>query len=108
MPVEFANPPKSGFDIMRLRDVNTYEMRLAASLVDLSDRLIAGLLLKIGNYRDSSTFFGNSQRGGLANSRSGACNQNYFAGKLSLHDVVSFCQSVRSTRRELGRSFCSL
>jgi hypothetical protein len=37
-------------------------MRLAAGLLDLSDCLIAGLLQKIGNYRDSSTFFGNSQR----------------------------------------------
>src|ERR1700722_7106978 len=99
MPVEFTNPTKSGFDIWRLRDINTYEMRLAAGLLDLSDCLIAGLLQKIGNYRDSSTFFGNSQGGGLTDSRSGACNQDYFAGKLLLHEKVSFCQSVRSTRR---------
>ena len=81
MPIEFANLPKRGFDILRLRDVNTDENCLAASLLDLAGGLVAGLLLKIGNY-DDSTLFGNSQRGGLADSRSGACNQDHFAGKL--------------------------
>jgi hypothetical protein len=81
-------------------------MRLAAGLLDLSDRLMAGLLLKIGNYRDRSTFFGNSQRGGLADSRSGACNQNYFAGKLSLHEAISFCQSVRLPDKCSFRGLC--
>jgi hypothetical protein len=54
----------------------------------------------------SSTFFGNSQRGGLADSRSGACNQNYFAGKLSLHEAISFCQSVRLPDKCSFRGLC--
>jgi hypothetical protein len=40
---------------------------LAASLLDLAGGLIAGLLLKIVNYEDS-TLFGNSERCGLADS----------------------------------------
>jgi hypothetical protein len=54
-------------DVLRLRDVNTDENRLAASLLDLPGGLVAGLLLKIGEYGDS-TLFGNSERCGLADS----------------------------------------
>ena len=48
-PIEFANPPERSVDVLRLRDVNTDENCLAASLLDLAGGLVAGLLLKIGN-----------------------------------------------------------